>query len=219
MKVLPIQWEQDECSYNMSFTIAHIPVNNTAPEPVMDCRKEHVCVGLANVLTPQNWCLPVTTDTKTLSEFTSLLLRLAGHWLLCDVVISGQCHKVFGTLKGGNLPIVPVLCPLQPLWPVCRKGGQGTASDTFRNLHTNAGIPAWFFSVQGHLDRRQPLRIAHIRSSMLDSPSLLHYVLIWIWLDWHSRWFLVASNSYFEMWPSLFWSLNLWLGATTTTVS
>lgn len=53
----------------------------------------------------------------------------------------------FVELPGEEIALLSFSIVLWPLSLVCRKGGQGTASDTFRNLHTKAGIPARFFSL------------------------------------------------------------------------
>lgn len=77
-------------------------------------------------------------------------------------------------------------CSIVP-WPlslVCRKGGQGSASDTFRNSRTNTGIPARLFSLWETLDASQLLRIPQTLFFTLDHTLCVYPVIfnVWVWI-------------------------------------
>lgn len=79
--------------------------------------------------------------TSLVSAHISLFLCLAGHWLHSDLDQSGQCPETF---TGGNNTIVLPYSPLTTLTGM-QKGRAGRC--LCRNLHTNTGIPASFFSL------------------------------------------------------------------------
>lgn len=94
----------------------------------------------------------------------------------------GNVPGLCGTLRGGNCSIVLLYCPQTTLTGM-QKGRQGTASDTFRNSHTNTGIPAKFFSLcclrlGGVLDTNKLLRMPQILFLTLDYHYHTHLMFI-----------------------------------------
>lgn len=116
-------------------------------------------------------CLLVAT-VQTAQDFPGsclcfCVLPVVGSLMTCRGNVLGLC----GTLRGGNCSIVPLYCPLTTLTGMQK--GRDTASGTFRNSHTNAGIPARFFSLcclrpGGILDTSQLLRMPQILFLSLD---------------------------------------------------
>lgn len=93
------------------------------------------------------------------SVHISLFLFLEGHLLLHDLVQVRVVSQDFVELTGVETALLSLSIVF---WPVAtltgmQKGraGQGTASDTFRNSHTNTGIPVWFFFTLLPLTRKE----------------------------------------------------------------
>lgn len=107
---------------------------------------------------------------------------------LCDLVTV----RAFADFTGAKTVLLSGSIVLWSLSLVCRQAGQGTASDTFINSHTNAGIPARFFAfccfpLHGILDTSPLLRIPQIPFLTLDCTMCSLFYLCFYECSWVSK--------------------------------
>ncbi len=125
-------------------------------------------------------CFPVTTvqTVQAFSEFTvSLVLCLAGHWLLHDLVQSGQCPRTLRNSQGRKLPYCPaLLSPDHSHWYAEREGRALPPIHLETRIQTQEFLRGSFHFVALDLEElytSQLLRIPQILFLTLDCAHIM----------------------------------------------